>query len=166
MDGARKEKDEKRVKTKRLMNTGFLAGGATGEEIKVAALIGLGDVLGVHALVTTFGWFGERWCSGAAFLNFFIAHMPVDGSLGNIDLDLIARLDECEGATPPRFRGRCVRRRSRSLSRSFSHHSVGPCLERRLAVASAGLATCPTRGTLGAERSGRFAGSKRSLPSH
>ncbi len=78
------------------MDARFAARGSTGQKIKVAAFVGLGDVPGVHPFVPPLGERFRRVHLGSAIGNFLLGDMPMDRSLGHIDLDLVAISHQCQ----------------------------------------------------------------------
>src|SRR5688572_14125339 len=88
----------------KLMNLGF--GGRRGalQEIEVAALVGLAYVLGEHYAVAAAIARRRRRPDRLAARQFRIADMEVDAALVDIDLDLVAGLDEGEWTADEAFR--------------------------------------------------------------
>src|SRR6202034_3040624 len=73
------------------------------EKIKIAALVGLADMLGIHRAVAA-QKVRRRWCpGGATACQFLIADVKMDFSRRDIDLDLVAGLHQRERAADKTF---------------------------------------------------------------
>ena len=82
-----------------LMNAGVGGFGAVVvEEFEVAAFVGLGDFVFEEFTVTTGVAFFGRIPGGASGGEFFFADVEGEGSVRDVELDLVAVLDEGEGA--------------------------------------------------------------------
>src|SRR3954462_13970420 len=79
-----------------LMNLRLGHGGLSLQEIEVAALIGLADVLGEHRAVAArvFRW--RLFPGGLATGHLGVADVQMDRALVDVDLDLVAGLHEIE----------------------------------------------------------------------
>ena len=74
------------------------------QEIEIAALVGLADVLGEHRAVAARIFRRRRLPGGLAAGQFLVADVQMDAALVDVDLDLVAGLHEGERAADEAFR--------------------------------------------------------------
>src|SRR5271169_256658 len=86
-----------------LMNLGLCSRRSPFEKIKVAALVGLADMLRKHRPIAAEIMRRRRCPGGAAARECLLADIEVNASLSDIDLDLVAGLHEGERAADKAF---------------------------------------------------------------
>ena len=77
---------------------GLAVGRSAAEEIEIAALVRLGDMSGEQGLIASLPLSSRRCPGCAASVDLLRVDMPVYTSLPDIQLDLVSRTDQGQGA--------------------------------------------------------------------
>jgi hypothetical protein len=74
------------------------------QEVQVAALVGLQDMLGMEALIATKGFRSTRWSFGGPTSQLLFVDQQIESAVDRVEHDLIAVTHQSDGTADGRFR--------------------------------------------------------------